>query len=143
MATNNTSPQCTLIFEHTEQDPLYVKILCILLFLVNPPLLYFSFMKIIALLFIIWILLAVFVSILSYYYNRFNFYYIVTFNDNQFSIGVPVLYHVQTCYFSRKIKYHFNEKSRFVYMNNTKGVQCRFRYDKDFQEFLEEIQISN
>lgn len=139
MATNNT----TLIFEHTEQDPLYVKILGILLFLVSPPLLYFSLMKIIAFLFILWILLTVFVSMLSYYYTRFSFYYIVTFNDNQFSIGVPALYHVHTFYFSRKIKYHFNEKSRFVYMNNTKGVRCRFRYDKDFQKFLEEIQLSN
>ncbi len=150
-----------IIFEHKDRCPRYVNILIFLI--VGIFILAFLYFTIIeyaiigvlmkgatqqqlmfwTLFFSIWIgLFFPPLAALNYYYTRFNFYYVVTYDANNFSISsFNNRGEINTEHFSRKITYDFKEKSRFVFMRNLRGYRVGFKYDEKLRKFLEEIQI--
>ena len=147
MFNDNYANSNSFIFEHKEREPRYLrnlyKIFCLIgilmLFLCvkgindQKPLYLFSLA--------ILVLCAFLIGIVASHANRFNFYYIVTLNEDSFSIGIPDRYTIRTEHFPRKTTYQFKEKSRLVYIRDTFGFRCAFKYDEKFRKFLEEIQI--
>lgn len=157
MFTDNYAFNQPIIFEHKERKPCWIVILNILLLLstfimivayvclIPIHALGYEFTKsqanIIIISFLILVGSALFIAILNGYYERFDFNYTVTFDENSFTICFSTRRSFETLCFYRKITYEFKEKSKVVYMHDYKGNRTCFRYDENFRKFLEEIQI--